>query len=149
MARLCHLALGSVVTSVRAFTFCCPRLPLSPTFAFLPWRLQCSPLLSCSTQMTWRVTAPVGTCARGDTQCHLHRSPGEMAHSGLRHAPALPGRRGLLPDPKPEMLRQYKWESWGSWLAFLLLPSCCRTSQVFPGSWCLLVQGMCAEGMKR
>lgn len=50
---VCHLALGPAVTSVGAFTFCCPRLPLSPTFAFLPWRPQRSPVRSCSTQMTW------------------------------------------------------------------------------------------------
>lgn len=53
VAGLCHFALEPAVVSTGAFTFCCPRLPLSPTFAFLPRRLQRSPLLSHSTQMSY------------------------------------------------------------------------------------------------
>lgn len=146
VAGLCRLALGPVVTSTGAFTFRCPRLPLSPTFVVLPRRLPRSPLLSRSTQMTWRASTQVDACVSGDRQRDSHRSPGEVALKRAEASPSLPGRRGLLPDPKPEMLHRYQWESWGSWRLFL--PSCCRTSRVFPGSWCLLLQGVCTKGMK-
>lgn len=79
---------------------------------------------------------------------HNH-SPGEMTPNGLGESPSpAQQKKGCWQIPRQKCsISTSGRESWGSWLLFLWLSSRCRTSRVFPGARCLLVQGVRAEGV--